>query len=105
MNIESIHWHDSQIRKVIEIPGAEQLIFEVDYPVDWKQNQFEPHSISFDKVCAYEIHEGPIAGAPTILDALLLEVDSHAVYTLRIDTNAGHRIVRCMQVTLSKGTS
>ena len=35
MAIDHIHWHDSTLRKVVELPAAERLLFEVDYPVNW----------------------------------------------------------------------
>lgn len=103
MNIEQIYWHDSVLRKVVEIPALGKLFFEVDYPVDWENNEFSPHTIKFAEVCSYEIHEGPFQGALTILDASSSEADQFGTRTIRVETNAGFRIVRCKSIVLEPG--
>ena len=103
MDYSKIHWHDSLIKKVIEIPSKEMLLFEVDYPVDWEKQKWEPHTIEFRDLYTYEIHEGPFAGSPTILDATKLAIDEYGYITLKLDTNAGYRIIKCKEITITKG--
>lgn len=103
MEINTIHWHDSVILKVIELPSEDRLIFEVDYPVDWENNKWSPHTIEFHGLHIYEIHEGPFVGSPTILDATELETDKYGNKTLKIDTNAGYRVVKYKDISIAEG--
>ena len=77
LDYTEIHWHDSVIRKVVELPAEEKLLIEVDYPVDWENQKWEPHIIEFANLHTYEIHEGPFAGSPTILDATKSDIDKY----------------------------
>lgn len=100
MNIDHINWHDSTIRRVIETPGDGTVAFDVRYPVDWVNNVFDFRNILFKEIYAYEIHEGPFLGSPTILDASVSKADQYGVCTIRLDTNAGFRILRCKSLEL-----
>ena len=90
MDLPDIHFHDSVLLRVIEDPEADDLIFEVDYPVDWDNNLFEKRYIVFGDVLGYTIDEGPFSGAPTLLDySDVSEVGDRRTVTLQ--TNAGTR--------------
>jgi hypothetical protein len=91
LDYSKIHWHDSLIKKVIEIPSEERLLFEVDYPVDWEIQIWEPHTIEFEDLYTYEIHEGPLAGSPTILDATKLDIYEYGIITLWPSQSVGDR--------------
>ena len=103
LDYTEIHWHDSVIRKVVELPAEEKLLIEVDYPVDWENQKWEPHIIEFANLHTYEIHEGPFAGSPTILDATKSDIDKYGNSTFRLETNAGFRIVKCKEISIIKG--
>lgn len=103
MSVDEIHWHDCSIRKVVELPEREQILFEVDYPVDWDNGVYEPHTISFDDVYTYDIQEGAIRGAPTILGATASDTNQEGVISVRIETNAGYRVVQCRAVSIERG--
>ena len=102
MDYTKIHWHDSLIKKVIELPSEERLLFEVDYPVDWINQKWEPHTIGFENLYTYEIHEGPFAGSPTILDLIKLDTDEYGNITFKLDTNAGYRIIKCKEISITR---
>ena len=99
MHTNEIHWHDSRIQRVIELPAADKLLLDIDYPVDWATSRFEPHRVTFSDVYVYQIHEGPIAGAPTLLSAEE-EPAENETRNIRLDTTAGHRLIRCRQITI-----
>ncbi|MFC1859581.1 hypothetical protein ACFL9U_16360 [Thermodesulfobacteriota bacterium] len=109
MEFSKIHWHDLAIKKVVELPSEERLLFEVDYPVDWENLKWEPHAIKwephtieFDDLYTYEIHEGPFVGSPTILGATKLGIDEHGNITIKLDTNAGYRIIKCKKILITE---
>ena len=91
------------IKKVVEIPSEERLLFEVDYPVDWENQKWEVYTIGFEDVFIYEIHEGPFAGSPTILDTTEIDKDNNGISTFKLDTNAGYRIIKCRDISIIKG--
>ncbi|MGF1686975.1 hypothetical protein L4C36_09805 [Photobacterium japonica] len=100
-----IFWHDSEIESVVEIPIKDVLIFNVQYPIDWKNNIFEPRSIVFYGCFSYEVVEIPFEGNPTILDGILLsEVGSpfqqDGFFKVHIKTNAGDRFITSEKVEL-----
>ncbi|SHI62864.1 hypothetical protein SAMN02745216_00292 [Desulfatibacillum alkenivorans DSM 16219] len=101
--IEKICWHDTVIHKALEIPSESKLLFEVDYPEDWDSQRWEIRIIKFEDLKRYEIHEGPFNGSPTILQTDLLTMDEYGFYLLRIETNAGHRLVQCKSISILKG--
>lgn len=105
--INEISWHDSQIVSVLEIPSKDQLIFNVEYPIDYEKSKYEPKSIIFEEFFLYEIDEMPFDGNPTILDAdVVKEVGSLFVkdgyFKVIIKTNAGERFVTAKRVLLSE---
>ncbi len=108
MDIADIHWHDSVVRKIVELPdpdrGEHRLLIEVDYPIDWENNVIQTYTIQFVDVFSYEIHEGPCVNVPTLLDANeIAEDDDSDVRTIRIETTGGYRIVQCVSLSLAKG--
>ena len=99
MDLSEIHFHDCEIRRVVELPEADELLFEIFYPTDWENNMFEPRTLAFVDVLNYEVHEGPFSGAPTILDVVVQEHGAPRSL-LRVETNAGYRSLRCGSVEL-----
>lgn len=99
MDISSIHFHDTQILRVIEDCAADTLTMEVEYPVDWERNVFEKRLLVFDDVHGYQVFEGPFHGLPTILDAGIIGTEDRWS-RLRLDTNAGRRELSCTAVRL-----
>lgn len=105
--IDEISWHDSQIVSVLEKPSKDQLIFNVEYPIDYEKSKYELKSIIFEEFFLYEIDEIPFDGNPTILDAdVVKEVGSPFVkdgyFKVKIKTNAGDRFVTAKRVSLSE---
>jgi hypothetical protein len=99
MNLGDIHFHDSGLRRVVELAGPHDLLFEVDYPVDWENNVFEPRVIAFRDVLNYRIDEGPFLGAPTLLDAY--DEGQHGRWQkVTLQTNAGTRSLLFASVEL-----
>ena len=99
MNISSIHFHDTQILRVVEDGAADTLTMEVEYPVDWERNVFDRRLLVFADVHGYQVFEGPFQGLPTILDAEIVGTDGRWS-RLRLDTNAGYRDLSCTGVAL-----
>ena len=97
VDLSQIHFHDSEIQRVVELPALDELCFHLLYPGDGYR--FEPHVIAFCDVLDYAVHEGPFAGAPTILRVEDLgRREGHAL--LRVETTAGFRTLRCTGVEL-----
>lgn len=99
MDISTIHFHDTQILRVIEDCVADTLTMEVEYPVDWECNVFERRLLVFDDVHSYQVFEQPFHGSPTILDAKVVATEGRWT-RLRLDTNAGRRELSCTGVRL-----
>ena len=95
MDISAIHFHDTQILRVIEDCGADTLTMEVEYPVDWERNVFEKRLLVFEGVHGYQVFDGPFAGYPTILDASIIGTEGRWS-RLRLETNAGRRELSCL---------
>jgi hypothetical protein len=90
LDLCDIHFHDSLLLRVVEIAESHDLLFEVEYPVDWENNLFEPRIIAFLDVLNYKVEEGPFVGAPTLLDAY--DNGSDGGYRrVTLQTNAGTR--------------
>ena len=103
-DISEINWHDSVIKRIIEIPLDSKLIFEVDYPIDWDAHKYEIYCIEFKDIYQYRIHEGPFAGQITILDFDIHKAaDEYEATTYKMDTNAGYRVIKCKDIELKKG--
>jgi hypothetical protein len=99
MDISTIHFHDTQILRVIEDCEADTLTMEVEYPVDCERNVFEKRLLIFEDVHAYQIFDSPFQGCPTILDASIIGTDGRWS-RLRLETNAGRRELSCTAVRL-----
>jgi hypothetical protein len=100
MNISDIHFHDTQILRVIEDTATDTLTMDVEYPVDWEHNIFERCFLTFSDAYNYQVFEIPFSGPPTILAAEVVST-SDRWSRLRLETNAGYREVSCVLVTLS----
>lgn len=99
MNISNIHFHDTQILRVIEENETDTLIMNVDYPVNWEHNIFEHRKIVFYDAYNYQVHEMPFSGIPTIIEINILGTTNRWTH-LRIQTNSGFRNVSCVSVRL-----
>lgn len=99
MDLASIHFHDTQILKVIEDTTSDTFTMEVDYPVDWENNKFERRRIIFDDVLNYRVSEGAFQGPPTILDVKVISQDGQRT-RIRLETNAGERELSCSAVRI-----
>ena len=104
MELSEIHFHDSVLRRVIEVTEVDELHMEVEYPVDWQNEQYEPRTIVFKEVLDYEVHEGDVSGSPTILSVEQVGADAQRV-ALRIETSAGYRVLKCHSIDLQHGTA
>ena len=91
-NLNEIHWHDSEIESVIEIPARDQLIYNVQYPENWDQNIFVPKAITFNGYHSHSVEEIPFEGNPTILAVSVVKEES-GFTTVKLETNAGNRYV------------
>jgi len=101
MDLDSIHFHDTGILKVIEDTESDTLTMEVEYPVDWENNRFERRRIVFDDVLNYRVAEGPFQGSPTILNVKVISEDKSRT-RIRLETNAGERELSCSAVRLEE---
>jgi len=102
---DEIFWHDSEIESAIEIPSKDVMIFNVQYPIDWEKNIFEPRGIYFEGCFSYEVAEMPFEGNPAILSAVVLsEVGSPfqqgGFFKVQIKTNAGDRFITAKKIKL-----
>jgi len=91
-NLDGIHWHDSEIESVVEIPAKDQLIYNIQYPENWDQNIFVPKAITFNGYHSHAIEEMPFEGNPTIL-AVSVEKEESGFTTIKLETNAGNRYI------------
>jgi hypothetical protein len=91
-NINEIHWHDSEIESVIEIPAKDELIYNIQYPENWAQNIFVPKEVRFNGYHSHIVEEMPFEGNPTILAASVIK-DGGGYTTIKFETNAGNRYV------------
>ncbi|MEI9961945.1 MAG: hypothetical protein WDM76_12675 [Limisphaerales bacterium] len=101
MDISTIHFHDTQILKVIEDTQTDTFTMEVEYPVDWENNQFEKRRLIFMDAIDYKISEISFQGSLTILDAKIISKDDRRS-RIRLETNAGYRELSCTSVQLSE---
>ena len=100
MVLEEIHFHDSRIRRVTELPARDMLVFEVDYPIDWENNVFAIRFITFIDVLEYSVDEGAFFGGATLLDYTVDAVESGR-RRITLHTNAGKRSLSFREVQLS----
>ena len=99
LGLKDIWFHDSVIQWVVEDQELDELGFEVSYPVDWENGNFEPRTIVFLGVSRYEVDEIPFAGKVTILDVMQKGTE-HGLAVVRIETNAGKRSLLCSGVEI-----
>lgn len=99
--INNIHWHDCELEAVIEIPNRDMLVLNVRYPENWENNTFVPKGIVFEGYHSQVVKEMPFEGNPTILDASVVS-EANGYKTIKLDTNAGYRLVTAKSVYLGK---
>lgn len=90
--LSEVHWHDSEIESVIEIPANDELIYNIQYPENWDQNIFVPKAVTFSGYHSHAIEEMPFEGNPTIL-AVSVVKEEGGFTTIKLETNAGNRYV------------
>jgi hypothetical protein len=100
-DINSIHWHDCELESVVEIPSKDMLVFNVQYPENWDQNIFVPKGIRFEEYHSQTVHEIPFEGNPTIL-SVRVESEDNGFTTIRIETNAGYRLVTAKRFSIGE---
>ncbi|CAG1021268.1 hypothetical protein DOJK_00877 [Patescibacteria group bacterium] len=98
MNINNIHWHDSKIISSIELPEKDCFVINIEYPINWSDNEFSEYSIVFNGFTALIIDEIPYNGCPTILSASV--IDTNELNTIKLETTAGFRIITAKSLTL-----
>lgn len=91
-NLDEIHWHDSEIESVIEIPAKDELIYNIQYPENWDKNRLVPKAITFYGYHSHAIEEMPFQGNPTILGVSVVKEEGEFT-TIKLETNAGNRYV------------
>ncbi len=96
-NLNEIHWHDSEIDSVIEVPAKDELVYNVQYPEDWSQNVFTAKAITFSGYHSHVVDEMPFEGNPTIL-AVSVVKEEGGYTTVKLETNAGNRFVTAKSV-------
>jgi hypothetical protein len=101
LDLSAIHFHDTRILKVIEDTENDILIMEVNYPVNWDDNEFEKRRLLFEDILNYQVNEIAFSGSPTILDVNILEEEERRT-RIRLETNAGHRDLSCSAIQLLK---
>ena len=90
--LNEVHWHDSEIESVIEIPSKDELIYNIQYPENWDQDIFVPKSVTFYGYHSQAIEEMPFVGNPTILGVSVVKKEG-GYSTIKLETNAGNRFV------------
>jgi len=92
MRSAEIHWHDSIIVRVVELPTV-SVAFQIEYPEDWERDIYVNKTVLIGEIFSYQIHEGPFVGPITILGATeATGADDSRL--IRIETNAGYRELR-----------
>lgn len=100
-DIDDIHWHDCELESVVEIPGKDMLVFNVQYPENWDQNIFVLRGIVFEGYHSQVVHEIPFEGNPTIL-GVSVETEDNGFTTIRVETNAGYRLVTAQRFSIGE---
>ena len=98
-DLNEIHWHDSEVESVIEIPAKDELVYNVQYPEDWNKNTFAPKAITFSGYHSHVVEEMPFEGNPTILAVSVVNREGDYT-TVKLETNAGNRFVTAKSVHL-----
>jgi hypothetical protein len=88
MIFEEVSFHDSEILEVRENSGDQSLDFFIEFPVNWRDNKFEPRILRFTDVISYSKNEIPFTGNPTILEIKIISSSK-----IEMVTNAGSRII------------
>jgi len=57
--LDEVHWHDSEIKSVIEIPAKDELLYNIQYPEDRNRNMFTPRAITFFGYHSHAVEEIP----------------------------------------------
>jgi hypothetical protein len=97
IDVSRIHFHDCQIKRVVEDIESHSLTMEVNYPVNWEKNEFAKRSLVFDNCYNYQVFELPFAGYSTILDAKIIG-EENGWSKIKLETNMGRRELICKGV-------
>jgi hypothetical protein len=97
IDISEIHFHDCQIKRVVEDIESHSLVMEVNYPVNWEKNEFAKRLLIFDNCYNYQVFELPFAGYSTILDAEIAG-EENGWSKIKLETNMGRRELICKGV-------
>ncbi len=97
--LKDINWHDCILVAAVEIPSQNVLVLNVKYPDDWENNIFSLKGIVFEDFCSQQVNEIPFEGTPTLLGTSVQCIqEDYSV--IRIETNAGYRIVKAKCVSI-----
>ena len=98
-DLNDIHWHNCKLVSLIEVPDNALLALNVQYPENIQDDIFSTKAILFNGFYALEIHEEPTSEGITLSSATL-ESEENGYSTVRIETNAGYRLVKAQGVSL-----
>jgi len=99
VDLSGIHFHDSQIKRVVDDSESHSLTMEIDYPVNWELNEFAPRSLVFVDCYNYQVFEQPFEGYSTILDATI-DGNENGWSRIVLETNMGRRELICKGLRL-----
>jgi hypothetical protein len=102
VDLSGIHFHDCQIRRVVEDLGSHSLTMEVSYPTNSEANESVSRTLVFLDCFNYQVFELPFEGFSTILDAEVvgLEEGWDRWSKIRLETNFGRRELICRELML-----
>jgi hypothetical protein len=95
MEISHIYVHDGTLLRVIEDTAQEKLSMAVLLPASPTSDDLVPRLLVFEGVHDYQISEGRVEGAVTMVDLSVVgRSGSHC--RVRLDTNRGFREFYCV---------
>jgi hypothetical protein len=94
MEISDIYVHDGQLLRVVEDTQQERLTMAVMLPASPSSDDLVPRLLVFEGFHGYQISEGRVEGAVTMLDLTVIgKSGEHS--RVRVDTNRGYREFYC----------
>jgi len=94
MEISDIYVHDGKLLRVIEDTEQEKLRMAVLLPASPTSDDLVPRLLVFEGVHGYQISEGRVDGAVTMLDLSVVGKSGNRS-RVRLDTNRGYREFYC----------
>jgi hypothetical protein len=101
MDLSHLYVHDGRLLRVTEDTEQRTLTMEAMLPVSPASDELEPGGLLFEDIYGYQVFEGPISGAPTLLDIKVVRNEGRW-WLVRLDTGAGYRQVFCKTVQLTR---